>query len=85
MRRLSGIQGSDSGCVEQSDLQDFIPANVQVDHNMHDRLMCSVIMMDDMDFHDMKMEGDGELDVRFFKNKVDAVLQELLADECFDS
>jgi hypothetical protein len=36
--------------------------------------------MDDMDVHDMKVEGDGEQDVRFFKHKVEAVLWELLTD-----
>ncbi len=38
-----------------------------------------------MDFHYIKMVGNGKLDVRFFKHKVDAVLLELLADERFDS
>jgi hypothetical protein len=55
----------------------FNPANV--DHNMHDRHVCAV--MDDMDVHNMKVEGDGEKDVRFFKHKLEAVLRELLADE----
>ena len=32
----------------------FNPADV--DHNMHDRLVCAV--MDDMDVQDMKVEGD---------------------------
>jgi hypothetical protein len=38
------------------------------DHNMHNRLMHAV--MDKMDVHDIKVEGDGEQDVRFFKHKV---------------
>ena len=33
------------------------------------------------DIHDMWQEGDGEQDVRFFKRKVEVVLQELIADE----
>jgi hypothetical protein len=37
--------------------------------------------MDNMDVHDMKVEGDGEQDVRFFKHKAEAVLWELLTDE----
>jgi hypothetical protein len=55
----------------------FNPANVQVDHNTHARLVRAV--MDNMDVHDMKMEGDGEQDYRLIKRKVEAVLQELLA------
>ena len=41
----------------------FNPTNV--DHNMYSRLMRAV--MDKMDVHDMKVEGDGEQDVMFFK------------------
>jgi hypothetical protein len=37
--------------------------------------------MDDMDAHNMKVEGDDEQELRFFKRKVEAVLLELLADE----
>ena len=44
----------------------FNPADI--DHNMHNRLMHAV--MEKMDVHDMKVEGDGEQDVRFFKHKV---------------
>jgi hypothetical protein len=33
--------------------------------------------MDNMDVHNMKVEGDGEQDVRFFKHKAEAVLREL--------
>jgi hypothetical protein len=57
----------------------FNPANVQVDHNKHDRLMWAV--MDDMDVHYMKMKSDGKQDVKFFKHKMVAVLQEQLAYE----
>jgi uncharacterized protein YhfF len=61
----------------------FNPAtNIRVDHTMHNRLVCAV--MDDMDVHHMKMEGDGKQNVRFFKRKVEAVLRELLADECLE-
>jgi hypothetical protein len=42
----------------------FNPADV--DHNKHNRLMLAV--MDKMDVHDMKVEGDGEQDVLFFKH-----------------
>jgi hypothetical protein len=60
----------------------FNPADI--DHNMHDRLISAV--MDGMDVHDMKVDGDGEQseDIRFLKCKVDAVLWKLLADECFE-
>ena len=44
----------------------FNPANV--DHNMYNRLMRAI--MDKMDVHDMKVEGDGEQDVMIFKYKV---------------
>jgi hypothetical protein len=36
--------------------------------------------MDDMDVHYMKMKSDGKQDVKFFKHKMVAVLQEQLAD-----
>ena len=44
----------------------FNPADV--DHNMHNRLIRAV--MDKMDVHEMKVDGHGEQDVRFFKHKV---------------
>ena len=47
---------------------------------MHQRLMRAVAD-GEMDIHDMRQEGDGEQDVRFFKRKVEIVLLELLADE----
>jgi hypothetical protein len=46
-------------------------------------LVCAV--MDYMDVHDIKVEGGGEQDIRFFKRKVEAVLLELFADERLDS
>jgi hypothetical protein len=55
----------------------FNPAGV--DYNMHNRLVCAV--MDEMDVHDMKVEGNGEQNIRFFKRKVEAVLWGLLADQ----
>ena len=52
----------------------------EVDHYMHERL---VLAVEDgqMDILDMRQEGDGEQDARFFKRKADVVLRELLADE----
>jgi hypothetical protein len=41
--------------------------------------------MDYMDVHNIKVEGGGEQDIRFFKRKVEAVLLELFADERLDS
>jgi hypothetical protein len=52
----------------------------EVDHDMHERLMCAVAD-GEMDIHNMWQEGDGEQDVRFFKRKVEVVLLELIADE----
>ena len=52
----------------------------EVDHDMHERLMRAVAD-GEMDIHDMRQEGDGEQDVRFFMRKVEVVLLELIADE----
>jgi hypothetical protein len=41
--KCDDCQGSDSGRV----------AKLDIDHNMHDRLVCAVV--DDMDVHDMKV------------------------------
>ena len=61
--------------------KEFDTDNVELDHNMHYRLMRAVAD-GEMDILGMWREGDGVRDVRFFrvKRKVEVVLRELIAD-----